>query len=321
MACLRRLVLRRHRQRLLHRGLLRLVHCQFAALRVVADQDRRAVRRLHAQQPIQVRLIRRKDHIDLRVLQVQPRNVARIVVIGQQRIRPQIQKARKRRIVAQLRRRAQVRRHRLQPLRISLVIRHHKQRLRSTTHHRLAQPRGQVQRRRTNHRMRIVYGSLLVGMRRHIPLNPRARQPKRIQLMPRHQRLLANHREVLVHQVPPAPVDREQLGQHRALRRVVHHVPTQIALVPVQLIQQPACIRQLGNHLLLARRQPGLVVRHRNGLPARSPIGLIVYRTPARIARRPALGARRQRRPVGWGVWRPGRWLRQPRQPQRKHKQ
>ena len=56
---------------------------------------RQAITRLHTQHVVQVRLIRCEDDVHLRVLQVQPCNVARIVVVAQERIRAQPQVLRK----------------------------------------------------------------------------------------------------------------------------------------------------------------------------------------------------------------------------------
>ena len=50
---------------------------QLTALGFIADQDRRAVGGLYAQNAVDISLVRREDHIELRVFQIQPGQVAR----------------------------------------------------------------------------------------------------------------------------------------------------------------------------------------------------------------------------------------------------
>ena len=52
------------------------------ALAFVADEHGRAVGSLDAEEIVQVRLVRRQDEIELRVLELDPGDVARIVVVG-----------------------------------------------------------------------------------------------------------------------------------------------------------------------------------------------------------------------------------------------
>ena len=85
----------------------------FAALGLVADQDRGAVRGLHAEQVVEVGLVGREDDVELRVLQVDPREVARVVVVGEQRVGAQAQKVGERLVVADRGRVAQMPRRRL----------------------------------------------------------------------------------------------------------------------------------------------------------------------------------------------------------------
>jgi hypothetical protein len=54
----------------------------------------------------------------------------------------------------------------------------------------------------------------------------------------------------------------------------------------IYLIDQVACVGELGDHLLLGGRQSGPRVRHRNHLPPRGALGLIVDRTAANARRR-----------------------------------
>ena len=122
LALLRRPVFRWNRQRLLHRRLLLAIQVELAALRLIANQDRASIGGLHSEDTVEIRLIRRKDQIDLWIFQVEPRNIARVVIVGQQGLGAQVQIVSKGRVIAQLRRRAQIHRHRPQPLSVCLVV-------------------------------------------------------------------------------------------------------------------------------------------------------------------------------------------------------
>jgi hypothetical protein len=112
MAALRRTRGRIHRQRVLNIRHILLIDRQLLALFLIANQDRRAERRLHAQQIVEVGFIRREDHVELRILQIQPRQVALVIVVAEQRIGAQPQKIREGGIGAEPRRIAQRLRHR-----------------------------------------------------------------------------------------------------------------------------------------------------------------------------------------------------------------
>src|SRR6185312_4511750 len=91
--------------------------------------------------------------------------------------------------------------------------------------------------------------------------------------------------KIVVHQVPAAPVDREQLHHRRILRGVRHRPAAQVALAPVDLIEEPAGISELRDHLLFARRKTRFAVGHADRLPSRRSFRLVVYGTTARVAR------------------------------------
>ena len=71
----------------LHGGLVLLVHGELAGLGVVADKDGGAVGGLHTEQVVEVGLVGREDEVDLRVLEVEPGNVGRVVVVRRARRR------------------------------------------------------------------------------------------------------------------------------------------------------------------------------------------------------------------------------------------
>jgi len=152
--------------------------------------------------------------------------------------------------------------------------------------HRLAESGRKVKRRRPDHRPWAVESSLLVRMRCGVLLNHSSGGSERIKLVARHQRFFADDRGVAVGQVPAAPVDREQADQVGVLRYMVDSPSAQVALAQIDLIHQVARVREFGDHLLLGGRQPGPRVRHRNHLPPRGALGLIVDRTATRVALR-----------------------------------
>ena len=304
LSLLRRPVLRRDRQRLLHCSFVLPIHRQLAALRLIADQDRAAIRSLHPEDAIEIGLIRCKDQIDLRVLQIQPGNVAGVVIVAEQSIRAQVQIMCKRRIGRELRRRPQIGGHRLHPLSISHVIRVGEETVRNA-HHRLAQSGRKVERRRPDHRPRAVERGLLLRMRRGVFLNHSTGGPERIKLVARNQRFFGDERGVVagLGHIPPAPIDREQAVHVSVLRHVVYRPSAQVALVQINLIHQVAGVGELGDHLLLDGRQSGPRVRHRNHLPPRDAIGFIVDRTAAHAALRrvqTGLGRESRRARPGW---------------------
>ncbi len=97
---------------------------QLLAFFFVADQHRRPIRGSHSQQIVQIAFIRCQDQVELRLLHIQPRQIARVVIVIQQCVRPQIQELHKRRIVAQLSGLSQILCRRFQKFRKCQVIRH-----------------------------------------------------------------------------------------------------------------------------------------------------------------------------------------------------
>ena len=89
---------RRERQRILDVRHPLLILREVAALGFVANQNRRAVRRFHAEQIVQIGFVGREDHVNLGVLQLDPRDIAGVVIVGRQRIGAHPQKPGERRI-------------------------------------------------------------------------------------------------------------------------------------------------------------------------------------------------------------------------------
>ena len=127
---------------------------------------------------------------------------------------------------------------------------------------------------------------LHLRMRRCKVINLLPVQSVGIQLVAGRHGLFAQEREVIIQQIPPAAHDAEEFGKHRALRHAINCPSTQIALMPVQLVHQPAGIRQLCHHLLLARAELGTRVGHYDGFPARGALRFVVHWTSAGIASR-----------------------------------
>ncbi len=182
---LRRPVFRRQRQRILNLRYVFLEQLQLLALRLVAHHHRRAIRTFHAQQSVHISFIGRKNDVEFRVLQFQPGHVAREVIVAEQRIRPQPEKFREGRIVAELGRCPQSVRRRLQirakrnPIgnRFELVL----------------VP--------THDRELIVNRRLLLGMLLDVLLHLAARQVRRIKPLPRRHGLCPDKRFIFVDQI------------------------------------------------------------------------------------------------------------------------
>ena len=64
----------------------------FALSGFVADQNRRPKRCLYAQHVVQVSFVGREDYVDLGILEIQPVQIARIIIVGEQRVGSQPQK-------------------------------------------------------------------------------------------------------------------------------------------------------------------------------------------------------------------------------------
>ncbi len=99
-----------------------LVKPQLLAFFLVPDQDSSSVRGLYAQHIVQVSFIRRHDHVKLRILEVQPGDVALVVIIAQQRRGAKAKKIGERLVLTKLCSFAQRLRGRLQQVLVSLVV-------------------------------------------------------------------------------------------------------------------------------------------------------------------------------------------------------
>ena len=113
----------RERKRFLQIGHVLLEHGELFAFGVVANHDRRAVGGFHAEQPVEIGFIRREDHVEFRILEVHPGEIALVVVVGEQGIGAQAQEVCEGGIVAEIGGFAEVRRHRIQKIAESRMIR------------------------------------------------------------------------------------------------------------------------------------------------------------------------------------------------------
>ncbi len=86
VACLGGPVRRRQRQRILEFRNVLLKDGQLPALGLIADQDRGAIRGLYAEQIVEIGLIRREYQVEFRIFEVEPGQIAFVVVVGEKRI-------------------------------------------------------------------------------------------------------------------------------------------------------------------------------------------------------------------------------------------
>ena len=259
VAAHRRAILRRERQRLLDVGHPALVEIEVAALGVVADHHRGAVRRLHAEQIVEVRLVRREDDVDLRALQIDPRDVARVVVVGEERVGAQPQKAREALVGRKVGGPPQRVGRLLRERRIGVVV----------------VPPAERTAVAADRRVGIEQHALRVGVRGHVRVDGRARQIGGVERVPRRHLLGADERLVLVHQVPAAAVD-EQVMAHAARggrvaggERLVERETHRVALAPVHALEGARRDHELIDRLALAIAQRRRVERHADRLELR----------------------------------------------------
>ena len=168
-----------HRQRVLISRHILLIHRQPPALLLIADQHRRAIGSLHAQQIVEISFVGREDHVELRIFEIQPGQIALVVIVGQQRIGAQAQKVCERGVIAEA---AASRSAWAMGTELGLIL------LLIGTPIR----RSSV---RVSRRCRVVDRRLVFGMLLDVLLDAGARQVMRIQLMPgRHGGAPANGR-------------------------------------------------------------------------------------------------------------------------------
>ena len=127
---------------------------------------------------------------------------------------------------------------------------------------------------------------LHLGMRCGKAIDLLPAQSIRIQLVAGRHRLFAQEWEVVIQEIPPVAHHAEEFGKHRALCHAIHCPSTQIALLPVQLVHQPAGIGKLRDHLPLARAEPCTLVRDNNPPPASGAVRFVVRWASAGIASR-----------------------------------
>ena len=242
-----------------------LVDGELAAFGVVADEDRRAVRRLHAEQVVEVRLVRRVDDVELRILQIQPRDVAGVVVVAENRRGAQAQEPGERRIVGQVRGLAQRRGGGTCELDEPAVVP-------------LAGEVGAAWPRSRHDGVRVVDGLLSRRVSGDVRLDLRARQAGGVERAARRHRRGADERLVAVDEIEAASVDEEvvpQVLRERRLvgfERVVEGECLGIALAPVHALELAARDDELLDHVALALAQARRVVRHLHRLEPREPL-------------------------------------------------
>ena len=94
-------ILWRKRERFLQVGHVFLEDRELFAFGLVADHHRRAVGSFHAEQIVEIGFVGREDHVEFRIFEIEPGDVARIIIVGKQRVRAKIQEFREGGIVAQ----------------------------------------------------------------------------------------------------------------------------------------------------------------------------------------------------------------------------
>jgi hypothetical protein len=166
-------------------------------LRIITD-----VGSLHAKQAVQIHLVRREDHVEFWVLEIEPRDVALVVVVREQRIRAKPQEIRESRIVAQRCRFTQVRRHRLHEFGEGHMIGNRLEQRALASHHRV----GAVKRR------------FLVRMRGHVGVELVRRHAPRKESAPRRHRRGVDKRLVVVDQIEASAVDFQIFTERHVLR-------------------------------------------------------------------------------------------------------
>ena len=87
------------RKGVLNIGYIFLKQVQLLALALVPYHDSRSIGTFHAEQAVHVGFIRRKDNVELRILQVKPCQIARKVIVTEERIGSQFEKLRECRVI------------------------------------------------------------------------------------------------------------------------------------------------------------------------------------------------------------------------------
>ncbi len=254
---LRRPVLRREWQRVLDVGNVLLEHRELPALLFVAHQHRRAVRGLHAEEIVEIGLVRGVDDVELRILQGDPQQIAGVVVVGQERLRPGAKERRERCIAAVGRRVAQMRRRGDEPVLEFDVIRHGAQLQRIAAHQLYDRALG-------------VDRVFLIRMCFDVRLDLVAGDAFREERAAGRHRLGADEGAVLVELIEAAAVDPE-IASRRALRRkgMIRGDVQRVVLAPVDVLEIAAGGDQLRDEVPLARTHPLHRERHLDRLEAR----------------------------------------------------
>ena len=186
-------------QRVLNLGHVLLVDGQLAALLFVADQDGGAVGCFHARQIVEVGFIRGEDDVELGVFEVQPGEVALVVIVGEQGVGAQAQEVGESGVVSERGGVAQGLGHGLDEIPVLLVIGHGDKPAVGA----LDDGEG------------IVERGLVGGVLRDIGLQLRPREIVRVKFVAGRHGLDANERPILVDQVPAAAHDGEQAAELR----------------------------------------------------------------------------------------------------------
>ena len=267
VAAHRRPVRLRQRQGVLNLRHPLLILREVLAFRLVPDEHGRAVRRFHPQQVVEIRLVRREDHVELRILQVEPRDVTRVVLVGEQRVGAHPQEAGELRVGRERRRLTQC----------GGGAGHER-------FERVVIPEaGEIGALTPHEGVPVVDLGFLRRMAGHIGFDLRAREVRGIDRVSRRHGSLPDERAVLVHEIPTAAVDGEvapYLARQRpliAFQLLIQREPFGVALPPVHALEVPARDDQLVNHLPFARTQARCIERHPHRLESSQPLIQIRY--------------------------------------------
>src|ERR1700684_2554070 len=99
---LRRAMFSRQRQRGLYLRYISLESFQLLALALIAHHNRRTIGTFYAEQSVQVSFVGRENDVEFRILQVEPRQVAREVIVAEQGIGPKTKRFRKLGVTAEV---------------------------------------------------------------------------------------------------------------------------------------------------------------------------------------------------------------------------
>ena len=118
-------------------------------------------------------------------------------------------------------------------------------------------------------------------MRRDIPLYLFLRKIVRIELAPLRHRRFSNKWSIRVENVPAAAIDPQQGLNGRVAGGMKKFATADVALPPIQVVQNAASIHQFLYQFSLACCERGGTEGHGDGLPSREALYFVVNRTAA----------------------------------------